>query len=62
MKIDTHVSSNVGSMNVFIQSPSDDFQSTEGLCGTWTMNKTDDFKGPTGTMYKDETTFSHSWR
>ena len=66
VKIDCRVSAKRGERNghigVFIQAPSDDFGSTEGLCGTWTSSKMDDFTGPSGQLYHNEGTFSHSWR
>ena len=48
--------------------PSDDFGKTEGLCGTWDKDNTNDLKAKDGTVYGlgrrriADTLFSESWK
>lgn len=50
-------------MNIDVQAPPDDFGSSEGLCGNWNGDNSDDFIGGDGIQYQSSSVanFSKSW-
>ena len=54
--------------DINVQVPSDDFEKTKGLCGTWDKDRTNDLEAKDGTIYGlgrrriADTKFSESWR
>lgn len=50
-------------MNIDVQAPPDDFGSSEGLCGNWNGDSSDDFIGGDNIQYQSSSVanFSKSW-
>ena len=52
-------------MNVYVNAPEDDYNATQGLCGTFDGNYLNDQTGKDGTVYpwsSVPTAFVESWR
>ena len=52
-------------MGVHVHAPEDDYEATEGLCGTFDGNKTNDLTGKDGHVYPFSAkpdNFTESWR